>query len=133
MSSVRWYFGATGFMVDSVNGEGNQSQLAGQMPVEDMDLKFEFVPSGVPPTIAAHGTTTAAASNATSFTPMNVEPGVPGAVQTDIYPFAVKANISFTDEALLEAEWQAFPNRIAGKGVGKGMGKRITTLRTGPY
>ena len=125
MTTVRWHFGATGFMIDIVNTEGNESQFTGQMLVDDMNLKFEFVP-GAPPT-------TAAASNATSFTPMNVEPGVPGAVQTDLYPFVVKTDISFTDEATIYAEWQVSPERISGKGVGKGMGKRITTLRSGPY
>ena len=125
MTTVRWHFGATGFMIDIVNTEGNESQFTGQMPVDDMNLKFEFAP-GAPPT-------TAAASNATSFTPMNVEPGVPGAVQTDLYPFVVKADISFTDEATINAEWHVSPVRISGKGVGKGMGKRITTLRSGPY
>ena len=86
----------------------------------------------MPPTIAAPGST-AAGSSATSFTPMQVEPGVPGGVQTDLYPFTVKANVSFADEGIIEAEWQAFPNRIAGKGSGKGMGKRITPLRSAPY
>ena len=128
MSTVCWYFGATGFMVDIVNTEGNESHFEGQMPVDEMNMKFEFAPTtGAPPT------TTAAASNATSFTPMNVEPGVPGAVQTDLYPFVVKTDISFTDEATIYAEWQVSPERISGKGVGKGMGKRITTLRSGPY
>ena len=58
---------------------------------------------------------------------------MPGAVQTDLYPFVVKADVCFTDEATIYAEWQVSPERISGKGVGKGMGKRITTLRTGPY
>ena len=129
MSTIRWYFGATGFMVDIVNGEGNQSQVTGQMAVDDMDLKIEFIRSGVPPVIG----TTATGSNATSFTPMQTEPGVPAAVQTDIYPFTVRANISLADEGIVEAEWQVFPNRIAGKGSGKGMGKRITPLRATPY
>ena len=64
---------------------------------------------------------------------MNVEPGLPGAVRTDIYPFAVKADISFTDEGTIYAEWQVSPERISGKGTGKGMGKRITPLRSAPY
>ena len=132
MSTVRWYFGATGFMIDIVNGQGNESQFSGQMPVADMDMKFEFVPSGVAPTIAAPGST-AAASSATPLTPMQIAPDAPYAVQTDIYPFAVKANVSFVDEGLIEAEWQVFPNRIAGKGSGKGMGKMITALRSAPY
>ena len=131
MSTVRWYFGATGFMVDIVNTEGHESQFTGQMPVDDMNMKFEF-PPGAAPTTGAQPTT-AAASSATLFTPMNVEPGVPGAVQTDLYPFVVKADISFIDEATIYAEWQVSPERISGKGVGKGMGKRITTLRSGPY
>ena len=137
MTSVRWYFGATGFMVDIVNTEGNESQFTSTMPVDDMNLRFEFPPGAAPTTAAAPTTgaapTTAAASNATSFTPMQVEPGVPGAVQTDLYPFVVKADVCFTDEATINAEWLVTPQRISGKGVGKGLGKRITTLRAGPY
>ena len=64
---------------------------------------------------------------------MQVEPGVPGVVQTDLYPFVVKADVCFTDEATINAEWLVTPERICGKGVGKGLGKRITTLRAGPY
>ena len=68
MSTVRWYFGAAGFMIDIVNGEGNESQITGQMPVDEMNLKFELLPAAAPPT-------TAASSTSTSYTPMNVEPG----------------------------------------------------------
>ena len=73
MSTIRWYFGATGFMIDIVNGEGNESQFMGQMPVDEMNLKFEFLPGAAAPT-------TAASSTSESFTPMNVDPGAPGAV-----------------------------------------------------
>ena len=45
----------------------------------------------------------------------------------------MKANVSFADKGIIEAERQVFPNRIAGKGSGKGMGKRITPLRSAPY
>ena len=119
-------------MVDIVNGEGNQSQVTGQMAVDHMDLKIDFIRSGVQPVFGTPGTT-ASGSNATSFTPMQTQPGVPAAVQTDLYPFAVRANISLADEGIIDAEWQVFLNRIAGKGSGKGMGKRITPLRSGPY
>ena len=132
MSTIRWYFGANGFMVDIINGEGNQSQVTGQMAVDDMDLKIDFIPSGVQPVAGVPGST-ATGSQSTTFTPMQTEPGVPGGVQTDLYAFAVRANISLADEGIIEAEWQVFPNRIAGKGSGKGMGKRITPLRSGPY
>ena len=127
MSTVRWFFGATGFMVDIVNGEGNESQISGPMPTDEMNLQFGFVPA------TAAAASTATASSAPSFTPMQVEPGVHGVVQTDIYPFTVKADISFTDEGLLTAEWEVRPERISGKGTGKGMGKRITPMRPAPY
>ena len=133
MSTIRWFFGPNGFLVDIVNGEGNQSQVSGQMAVDDMDLKLDFIPLGVAPVFGTPGGGTAAGSNATSFTPMQTEPGVPAAVQTDIYPFAVCANISLADEGIVEAEWQVHPTRISGKGSGKGMGKRITPLRFNPY
>ena len=131
MSTVRWYFGATGFMIDIVNTEGNESQFTGQQPVDDMSLKFEL-PAGAAPTTGA-GAGAPPTTAAASFTPMQVVPGVPGAVQTDLYPFVVKADVCFTDEATIYSEWQVSPERISSKDVGKGMGKRITTLRTGPY
>ena len=81
MSTVRWFFGATGFLVDIVNGEGNESQISGPMPTDEMNLQFGFVPGA-----AAAAASTATASSAPSFTPTQGEPGVPGVVQTDIYP-----------------------------------------------
>ena len=74
MSTVRWYFGATGFMIDIVNTEGNESQFTGQQPVDDMSLKFELPAGAAPTTGAGAPPTTAAASSATSFTLMQVEP-----------------------------------------------------------
>ena len=132
MSTIRWFFGPSGFMVDIINGEGNQSQVSGQMAAADMDIKIDFIPSGVVPATGVLGST-ATGSQVTSFTPMQTEPGVPGGVQTDLYPFAVRANVSLEDEGIVEAEWQVYPNRISGKGTGKGMGKRITPFRSGPY
>ena len=132
MSTIRWFFGPSGFMVDIINGEGNQSQVSGQMAAADMDIKIDFIPSGVVPVTGVLGST-ATGSQVTSFTPMQIEPGVPGGVQTDLYPFAVRAQVSLEDEGIVEAEWQVYPNRISGKGSGKGMGKRITPFRSGPY
>ena len=133
MSTVRWYFGATGFMIDIVNTEGNESQFTGQQPVDDMNLKFELPATATASAVGVSMPSTAAASSATSFTPMQVEPGVAGAVQTTLYPFIVKADISFTDEATIYAEWHVSTQRISGKGVGKGLGKNITPLRPAPY
>ena len=45
----------------------------------------------------------------------------------------MKADMSFTDEGIVKAEWQVSPERISGKGTGKGMGKRITPLCSAPY
>ena len=133
MSTVRWYFRATGFMVDIVNTEGHQSQFTGQQPVDDMNLKFELPATATASAVAVSAPSTAAASSSTAFTPMQVEPGIPGAIQTTLYPFVVKADISFTDEAMIHAEWTVSKERISGKGVGKGLGKNIATLRPGPY
>ena len=131
MSSVRWYFGANGFMVDIVNTEGHQSQFTGQQPVDDMNLKFELPATAS--AVAVSAPSTAAASSSTAITPMQVEPGIPGAIQTTLYPFVVKADLSVTDEAMIHAEWTVSKERISGKGVGKGLGKNIATLRPGPY
>ena len=133
MSTVRWYFGASGFMIDIVNTEGNESQFTGQQPVDDMNLKFELPATATASAAPVSAPSTAAASSSTAFTPMQVEPGIPGAIQTTLYPFVVKADISFTDEALIHAEWTVSKERISGKGVGKGLGKNITTLRPSPY
>ena len=114
-------------MIDIVNPEGNESQFTGQMAVDEMNLKLELLPTATTPS------TTAASSTSTSFTPMQVEPGVPGTVQTDLYPFKVKADISFADEGIMTAEWDVFPGRISGKVSGKGIGKRMTPMRPAPY
>jgi len=40
-------------------------------------------------------------------------------------PVKVRAEVSFADEGVLEAEWLVEHNNVTGKGSGKGLGKGI--------
>ena len=127
MASVRWHFGDHGCSVHVRDPEGHTSTIESRTPISEFNIFLDSVGETVQSEAANMRPEDAFNTHHGAQVINTAPPGDPNNRQFMLtyLPVKVRAEVSFADEGVLEAEWLVEHNNITGKGSGKGLGKGI--------